>query len=186
MALALFVGEENAGLPGLGCMEPEDGHLLRQGLLDDLRGAAPARGRLAVPDGNQQIGLLQDHTPDALVGDVGLGVRAIDLKDRRGFGEKRVELVAGGVVFEVAAVLGGVKGEGALQIGAGGKSGAGDDAVRALGQRREDAQERRLGRIETAIVRGGDQMGDGLQRSARIGRGERRRPAAKAGWADGR
>jgi hypothetical protein len=64
-----------------------------------------------------------------------------------------VELVAGGSVFEVVAVLGCEEWEGALQIGAQGKTCVGNDAVSTLGERREDAQERGLGRMKERIAR---------------------------------
>jgi hypothetical protein len=50
-----------------------------------------------------------------------------------------VELVAGGSVFEVVAVLGGEEWERALQIRVQRETGAGDDAVSTLSEWREDA-----------------------------------------------
>jgi len=50
-----------------------------------------------------------------------------------------VELVAGGSVFEVVAVLGCEEWERALQIRVQGKTCVGDDAVSTLSKRREDA-----------------------------------------------
>lgn len=53
--------------------------------------------------------------------------------------------------------------EGALQIRAQGKTRVGDDAIRALSERREDAQERGFGRMKERIVRAGGKSGDNFQ-----------------------
>jgi hypothetical protein len=113
--------------------------MLRQGFFHDLRGAAPARCRFTIPDGDQQIGLLHDHAPDAFVRLVLPGSRAFNLKNRGGLREEIVELVAGGSVFEVVTVLGCEEWERALQIRVQGKTCVGDDAVSTLSKRREDA-----------------------------------------------
>jgi hypothetical protein len=63
-----------------------------------------------------------------------------------------VELVAGGSVLEVVAVLGGEEWERALQIRVQRETGVGDDAVSTLGQWREDAQKRQFGRMKERIA----------------------------------
>jgi hypothetical protein len=107
--------------------------------------------------------LLQHHAPDAFVRLVLPGSRAFDLKHRGGLREEIVELVAGGSVFEVLAVLSGEEWEGALQIRAQGKTRAGNDAVSTLSKRREDAQKRGFGRMKERIVRPRGQIGDGFE-----------------------
>ena len=181
LAPARFIGEENARILRFGRMEPDHGHVLRQRLCHDLRGAAPARGRFAIPDGNQEIGLLQHHAPGALVSGVFSGAGALHLKHRRGLCQQRVKFVAGSGVFEVVAVLGGEERQRALQVRAQGEAGVGHNAVRAFGQRREDAQQRGLGRIQLMIVRGGGQIRDGLENLLALARKERRRQEAAAG-----
>jgi len=137
--------------------------MLRQGFFHDLRGAAPARCGFAIPDGDQQIGLLDDHAPDAFVRLVLPGSRTFNLKNSGGLGEEILELAAGGSVFEIVAVLGCEKWERALQIRAQGKTRVGDDAVSTLGERREDAQKRWFGRMKERIACVRGQISDGFE-----------------------
>ena len=63
-------------------MQPDDGNILRQRLFDNLSGAASARGRLAIPDGNEKVGLLQNESADSFISDIRCIARAVDLNDR--------------------------------------------------------------------------------------------------------
>lgn len=126
-------------------MQPDDGNILRQRLFHDLSGATSARGRLAIPDGNEKVGLLKNQSPDSFIGNVRCIARAVDLENRGGFGEQSMELIARGLGWKVAAVFFFMEWEWGLQVCAESEPGVGDNSVRTFSERRKDAQKRRFG-----------------------------------------
>jgi hypothetical protein len=56
-----------------------------------------------------------------------------------------------------------VEWERALQVSVESEPGVGDDSIRTLSERRQDAQKRRLRRMKERIVRAGGESGDSFQ-----------------------
>jgi hypothetical protein len=159
-------------------VDPQGRHVEGDRLLNGVEGAADGVGQAAVPDREQEVGLVEHHPTGLTVGFVGALAAAVELEGGQGaglFGLGQDGVEAGGRPFlervragEVAFKFIAMEGHDAVEPIAEAQGLLGEQAIRALGQRRDGGEQRRQVRIVEAPLRAGgefaDRPGHGLQR----------------------
>ena len=179
--MALGVGDQVGSMR----IDPHHGHAELYGFRDNLAGAPHSGGRLAIPDGDENVAMMDEQLARRKIGRRSLLARSIDFKDAAGLSQKIVKLLPGIGRDKVLLVFLPRIGERRLQFKAHAQAALRNKAVGALGQRRDHAQASRLlvidfpfGHAQRSVSHTGEDGIDLRIEQFGVGRGEAAGPVA--------